>query len=473
MISSRQSNYSRRTPRMKRLIGTIGALLAAMALFAPGAGAVSFSESGSFSEAAMSFPIGISVDPESGNVYVASQFGSTGFPEAGTVLRYNATGTPLSPPTMGNGFYTGVAVELGGDHTVYAYNSQFGGSKGTPNIEAFDSAGAPVGSPFPFDVDFSGAQIASDSTGNIYFPDTTTNTVKKYTSSASAGTPAEFACTGTDCNSTALNTPRDVVVDPAGNVYVADSENNRVVKFKPDGSYDSIFYEGASFSLAVDPASETILVASDDGSGLHVTALDYSGTVVGEIPASELTGAAILRMAVNPTTETLYVSEFGPNKVVIFNVLPSPDVTTGAASGVTGTSATLNGTVNPKGALSEDCRFEYTNDADFQANEWANAETAACNPQPFNETSPVAVSAAVSGLSGGTTYDYRVVAETEGGTGEGDPQQLTTLTPPTATTGAASGISQHTATLAATVNPEGEATTNCHIEWGPSAGNYS
>jgi len=36
----------------------------------------------------------------------------------------------------------------------------------------------------------------------------------------------------------ALNLPRGIAVDPAGGVYVADLGNNRVIKFKPDGTLD-------------------------------------------------------------------------------------------------------------------------------------------------------------------------------------------------------------------------------------------
>jgi phosphodiesterase/alkaline phosphatase D-like protein len=171
----------------------------------------------------------------------------------------------------------------------------------------------------------------------------------------------------------------------------------------------------------------------------------------------------------------VYVVEFKGtgNQVAMFEILPSPTANTGSASNVAGTSATLNGTVNPNGVISQDCQLEYTDDADFQVNAWANAESVACSPQPFNESTDVSVSASVTNLSPGTTYDYRVVETTQAGTAEGNPVQFTTLAPPTATTGGATGVSQHAATLAGSVNPHGEATTSCRIEWGPAAGNYS
>jgi hypothetical protein len=444
------------------LAGAVASVFALSLVAAPGAGAVVFQNAGSFSDPAMTFQKGIAVDPASGNVYVAQLFGNE-FPEPGAILRFDAEGTPLSPASMGTGSYVGVAVEQGGDHTVYG-----SAADEIQRIDAFTSAGSPVGSPFPLEVDASGAQIASDSAGNIYFPDWETGTVKKYTSSATAGTPAEFACTGTDCNSTPLSFPLGAAVDLSGNVYVADSENGRVVKFKADGSFDSVFYEGESRSVAVDTASGMVLVAGNDGElGWHVTALDPSGNVIGEIPTSEFTGVFNVQLAVNPDTATLYASEVAESKVVaIYNILPSPSATTEPASGVTATSATLNGTVNPKGTISEDCHFEYTDDADFQANEWANAESVPCDPLPFNEETDVAVSAEVSGLSPETTYDYRVVETTEGGTAEGSAVQFTTTAPPpVVATEAATGVSQTVATLNGKVDAEGN-DAECKFEYG-------
>lgn len=58
-----------------------------------------------------------------------------------------------------------------------------------------------------------------------------------------------------------LADPRDVAVDQAGNVYVADTGNKRVVKFKPDGSFISAWTTAAQGTLA-EPSS---IVAVKDG----------------------------------------------------------------------------------------------------------------------------------------------------------------------------------------------------------------
>src|SRR5205085_631727 len=74
-------------------------------------------------------------------------------------------------------------------------------------------------------------------------------------------------------------------------------------------------------------------------------------------------------------------------------------------------------------------------------------------------TSDLSVSAALSGLTPGTTYFDRVVATNAGGTTLGPILSLTTLTPATATTQAATAITTTTATLGASVNPQGSDTS--------------
>jgi hypothetical protein len=82
---------------------------------------------------------------------------------------------------------------------------------------------------------------------------------------------------------------------------------------------------------------------------------------------------------------------------------------------------------------------------------------------------PVAVSATVSGLAANTTYKFRIIALNPGGTGTGTPEATFTTTlvnPPTVITAAASSITQTSATLNATVNPNEGNVDECKFEWG-------
>jgi hypothetical protein len=100
-----------------------------------------------------------------------------------------------------------------------------------------------------------------------------------------------------------------------------------------------------------------------------------------------------------------------------------PTIVTGAASAVTSTSATLNATVDPDGASVSDCHFDYGTTV-------AYGSSAPCDSLPGSGESAVAVTASLTGLSASTTYHFRVVATSPGGTSYGADQKLATLGPP-------------------------------------------
>jgi hypothetical protein len=80
--------------------------------------------------------------------------------------------------------------------------------------------------------------------------------------------------------------------------------------------------------------------------------------------------------------------------------------------------------------VSEECLLQHTDDADFLANEWANSVN------PVTGSTATAVSAALSGLTAGTTYHYRVVGTNGGGTTNGADASFTTLADTCATNAA-------------------------------------
>ena len=148
---------------------------------------------------------------------------------------------------------------------------------------------------------------------------------------------------------------------------------------------------------------------------------------------------------------------------VVFRTLPdAPTVATGAASSVTRTSACLGASVNPNGGQVEECVLEYGTSTSY-------GSSAACSPSPGSGSSAVLVSGAVSGLSVNTTYHFRVTATNAGGTSHGSDVAFRTLpNAPTVTTGAASSITQTSATLGASVTPNGGQVEDCVLEYGTS-----
>ncbi len=106
----------------------------------------------------------------------------------------------------------------------------------------------------------------------------------------------------------------------------------------------------------------------------------------------------------------------------------APLAVTGAATQITASSATLHGSVNPNGGEVTGCRFELGTSP-------AYTTSVPCASLPGSGTTPVAVAASAAGLSAETTYHFRVVAENEGGTGEGEDATFTTLPNPPAVSG--------------------------------------
>ncbi len=131
----------------------------------------------------------------------------------------------------------------------------------------------------------------------------------------------------------------------------------------------------------------------------------------------------------------------------------APTVAAGTASATTDTSATVNAAVNPNGQATT-YAFEYGTTIHY------SVQTA---PQSAGAgTQPVNASAQLTGLRPGTTYHYRLIAASPGGTTAGTDATFTTsgiAAPPSpapqATTGSPAGISVDAATLTGTLNTTG------------------
>ncbi len=85
------------------------------------------------------------------------------------------------------------------------------------------------------------------------------------------------------------------------------------------------------------------------------------------------------------------------------------------ATSVSGSSATLNATVDPNGKPVSACSFEYGTTT-------AYGSSAPCTPAPGEGESAVAVAAQLSGLHPHTTYHFRIAATNEGGSAFGEDQ---------------------------------------------------
>ncbi|GEM_PF-1196486 len=222
----------------------------------------------------------------------------------------------------------------------------------------------------------------------------------------------------------------------------------------PDGS--------TSFGFTSDIPGSTAFNVTGDASTTIANVPPGSYTVTEDDPASiffKLTGlscsdgASNVASAADLGTRTATVN-LEPNETVTctFTDNQYPSAATNAASGITTSSATLNGTVNANGD-SAAVTFEYGLTA-------AYGSTVTADQSPVTGLVDTAVSAAVSGLQPNTTYHFRVVAQSSVGTAYGSDLTFTTdPLPPTVTTGAATSVTASGATLNGTVNANYASTT--------------
>lgn len=139
---------------------------------------------------------------------------------------------------------------------------------------------------------------------------------------------------------------------------------------------------------------------------------------------------------------------------------PGPAATTAAATNVNQGGATLNGTDNPNGQATS-YYFEYGPTPNY------GFETAPQSAGSGTATQPA--SANVTGLPSSTAFHYRLVAVSAGGTALGPDQTFTTTTPPTASTGQATQISNTSVRVNGELNPHGH-TTTYFFQYGTTTG---
>ncbi|HWM64342.1 MAG TPA: hypothetical protein VNP96_10190 [Solirubrobacterales bacterium] len=325
-------------------------------------------------------PMGLAIDGV-GNVWVADTGNNR-------VQKFNSKGEYLSKfgsEGTGNGQFKqphGVAIDPegrlwvtdSGNHRVQRFDSsgnyleQFG-SKGTASNE-FD---------FP-------TGIAITSFKSVWVADSNNNRIRLITLSAGKYKMSwSFGSKGSGVGQ--LENPRGVGIDLEGNIWISDRNNNRIQKFNSLGTYQE--------------------QAGSKGSG--------NGEF--EAPA-----------ALAPDSEgNVWIADGNNNRIQRWFGPPrQPTVSTEAATGpVKQQSATLNSTVNAKGAVTT-YRFEYGTTTSY------GNQAPAVPASIGSESKNVKVSEAVVGLTPGTTYHFRVAATNDEGTAYGEDKTFTTKPGPSA-----------------------------------------
>ncbi len=121
--------------------------------------------------------------------------------------------------------------------------------------------------------------VAVDASGNLYIADTQNNRIRKVTAStgvittvAGNGT-AGYSGDGGPATSAELSYPLGVAVDPSGNLYIADCHNVRIRKVTPSGTITTVAGGGNSGLGDSGPATSAELSAPD------TVAVDSSGNL--------------------------------------------------------------------------------------------------------------------------------------------------------------------------------------------------
>jgi hypothetical protein len=426
------------------------------------------------------FPHGLAVDQVSRRLYAAVVTNEPNDNTPGEIARFESNGAAAGTFSAGgNAYFSGVAVNpvTQGFYGAEARIESPFGNFGTAQMDPFSSAGV-QGTSFALSNTATLPQIATDSSGDVYYPNAATDTVQVF--SAAGALQEEIDCVG--CTGGDFGKPVSVALNSEDDLYVVDLAPDRVVKLTLSGgsyAFDSVLQSGrGAAGIGVDPSTDDVFVGDlPKGRDYHIVAYDSSGVQFDDFGASLFTnpdpqlGALVgAQIAADATTHRLYVGE--KDKVYIFEkvTINPPTATTNAATAIHQLGATLNATVNAKGHAVLDCAFEYVDEGEFQANGFANALDVQCSKLP-NGSSNEAVSATLSGLPPSTKYHFRVAAANNAGSVTASEKTFTTLPelPPTVTTDPATGVTQTGATLRGRVNPHGGTVSDCHFDYGPTS----
>jgi DNA-binding beta-propeller fold protein YncE len=337
----------------------------------------------------------LAVEQSTGNVWVIDK-------QHAVLDKFDASGSYISQIAFGPwGADPDVAVDNSGTATQghVAAAAEFG------PVRVFDSSGTPLfqldGSTTPDGAFNDDCGLAIDpNNGDIYVAEFGQQVIDKFDSAGNFITqlPVGFGL----C---------DIAVDSDGTIW-AVQWNNSLHKLNSSGVDQGVIDPNNPSGVNIDPATHHVY--SDRRSS--IAEYDSSGSLVGEFGASLLQDSR--GVDINGASGRVYVTSNPPagGRVEIFGpAAVVPDVTTGNATNVTATGATLNGHVDPAGGGNiTNCHFDYGTDTSY-------GNSAPCVPgTPIS--SPTDVSAQISGLTSCTVYHFRLVAANVNGANIGSDQ---------------------------------------------------
>ena len=272
-----------------------------------------------------------------------------------TLINLPFTAAQITFDSSGNLFFTGNfnvnKLDTLGNLTIYAGSNIYGTTDGNATSARFNN---PAG-------------LVFDSAGNLFEVDTDYSRIRKITP---AGAVTTFAGSGpnyADGNGTAalFNNPTGITIDPSGNLFVTDYYNNRIRKMTPDGVVTTLAGSTQGYADGIGSAAQLSQprgIAIDSFGNLFVA--DTGNNRIRKItPAGVVTTFAgstqgyadgigtaakfyVLRYLTIDSSNNLYVADAGNHR--IRKITPAGVVTTLAGNGAStsidglGTSASFN-----------------------------------------------------------------------------------------------------------------------------------
>jgi len=276
----------------------------------------------------------------------------------------------------------------------------------------------------------------------------------------------EFSASGIELNSpidlssvVPSGFPKSLDFDANGNLYVGGSVTAvwRLAAPAYDPATAVQVDPQAASGLAIDRSNGEIYVAHQS----EIDRYEANGSLIERFPTAG-PSSGFLDISIDEASKAVYAFDGGGTggRVDVFEALTLPDLSATGLSDLTATSATLNGSVDPAGLALTGCKLEYVTETAFLASGFSDLSSggeAPCSPafgSIDKDGGPQAVSAAISGLSAGVRYRFRVSASNENGTNSSTPISFALTQPGVETVGSPIRAAT-TARLDSRIDPHG------------------
>ena len=344
----------------------------------------------------------------------------------------------------------------------------------TDRVYGWSGAGTPLGGAFPLTpaVNPGGAAgspgkpcgIAVDSAGNLWVANSATNRILKY-SSAGASLP------GTVDTST-QGSPCHVAFDSEDNLYVGitgTGTDTGIWKYSAASGYASAteLGEGKLVAITVDPSNDHLFAVLGEGKS-WVDEYDPAGKLINEFAANL---PFISGVTVDAASNDIYLAARVDHKIRRFGAsILLPEAAARPSSGATNTSTVLHASVGTQEVSLSDCHFEFVSEAAFNLTGFGDLSSGGSLPcEPGFASIPLdleehEVSATASGLVKNIPYRFRIVVANADGKAS-DEGEFSTAGPPLVETTGSPVRTATTAQFEGRIDPSRSPTTY-HFEYG-------